>query len=117
MSDDQMEEKSYVNQPQLTPSKKGPMLTTPSNPERIFVITSVQYSRDQLLMKKDNIAHFISVDCEIRIPICQQLVDLEMIDIEKLKDESIGVGAIVQTKLSTGKIIYSLFIIYKGKIE
>ena len=33
-----------------------------------------------------------------------------MIVIEKLKDEPIGVGAIVQTKLFTGKIIYSLFI-------
>ena len=105
MSDDQIKEKSYVNQPQLTPSKKGPMLTTPSNSERIFVITSVEYSRDQLLMRKDNIAHFMSVDCEISISICQQLVDLEMIDIEKLKNEPIGIGAIVQTKLSTGKII------------
>ena len=95
MSDDQVEEESYVNQPQFTPSKKVPMLATPSNPERIFVITSVEYSRDQLLMRKDNIAHFMSVDCEINTSICQQLVDLEMIDIEKLKNEPIGIGTIV----------------------
>ena len=61
-------------------------------------------------MRKDNVAHFMSVDCEISTPVCQQLVDLEMINIEKLKREPIGIGAIVQTKLSTGKIIYSLFI-------
>ena len=62
---------------------------------RILVITSVAYSRDQLLMRKDNIAHFMSVDCEISTSICQQLVDLEMINIGKLKTEPIGVGAIV----------------------
>ena len=33
-----------------------------------------------------------------------------MINIERLKIEPIGVGAIVQTNLSNGKIIYSLFI-------
>ena len=31
----------------------------------------------------------MSVDCEINTPICQQLVDLEMIDIEKSKTEPI----------------------------
>ena len=80
------------------------------NIEQILMIMPVEYSRDQLLMRKDIIAHFMSVDCEVSTPICQQLVDLEMIDIDKLKIEPIGVGAILQTKLSTGKIIYSLFI-------
>ena len=86
------------------------MLATPNNPKRILVITSIEYSRDQLLMRKDNIAHLMSVDCEISSPICQQLVDLEMINIERLKTVPIGVGAIVQTNLSNGKIMYSLFI-------
>ena len=110
MNDDQMREKPYIDPSQLAPSKDDPILAAPNNPERIFIITPVQYSRDQLLMRKDNIAHFMSVDCEISTPILQQLVDLEMIDIEKLKNEPIGIGAIVQTKLSTGKIIYSVFV-------
>ena len=109
MSNDHVEEKPHVDPPQLTPSKKEPVLITPScasDPQRVLVITPVEYSRDQLLMRKDNIAHFMSVDCEISTPICQQLVDLEMINIERLRNEPIGVGAVVQTNLSTGKIIY-----------
>ena len=91
-----------------TSNLENPLPTIKKN--QILTITSVEYSRDQLLMRKDNIAHFMSVDCEISTPICQQLVDLEMINIERLKTELIGVAAIVQTNLSKGKIIYSLFI-------
>ena len=98
---------NYTNTIHDIPSN---MSETPVKIDRILVITSVAYSRDQLLMRKDNIAHFMSVHCEISISICQQLVDLEMINIEKLKTEPIGVGVIVQTCLSNGKIIYSLFI-------
>ena len=78
--------------------------------EQILMMTPVEHSRDQLLMRKDNIAHFMSVDCKISTPICQQLIDLQMINIKRLKTKPIGVGAIVQTNLSNGKIIYSLFI-------
>ena len=58
------------------------------NVEHVLLITLVEYSRDQLLMKRDNVAHFMSVDYEISTPICQQLVDL-VIDIERLKTEPI----------------------------
>ena len=88
-----------------------PLVNNPTQPlADTLLITSVEYSRDQLLMRKDNVAHFMYVDCEISTPVCQQLVDLEMINIEKLKKEPIGIGAVVQTNLSNGKIIYSLFI-------
>ena len=68
-------------------------------------------------MRKDNVAYFMSVDCEISTPVCQQLVDLEMINIEKLKREPIGIGAVVQTNLSNGKIIYTHCLSKKNRMK
>ena len=93
--------------------KENSARTEPSHENKInslLVISSVEYSRDHLLMRHDNIAHFLSVDYDPTSPICQQLLASQMIDINKLKSEPIGVGAVTQTNLSNGKIIYSLFI-------
>ena len=59
---------------QLAPNEKRHVWKTQSclsPPERILVITFIEYSRDQILMRKDNIAHFMLVHCEISTPICQ----------------------------------------------
>ncbi|CAB0033550.1 unnamed protein product [Trichogramma brassicae] len=71
---------------------------------------SLWYSRDPLLMHRDNYAHFFSVDCNTNKSLEQQLLDLNYLDLELIKTQQLNVGAITESGLSTGHSLFSLFI-------
>ena len=59
-------------------------------------------------MRNDNIAHFISKDCEICSEVCRQLVKEGYVNLELIKNENLELGFVVQTGLSNGRVIYSI---------
>ncbi|CAB0033548.1 unnamed protein product [Trichogramma brassicae] len=82
--------------------KKSPEVTPPPG--------KLSYSRDPLLMHRDNYAHFFSVDCDTCKPLEQQLLDLNYLDLELIKTQQLNVGAITESGLSSGYSLFSLFI-------
>ena len=76
----------------------------------LFTIDHVLFSRDQLTMRKDNIAHFISKDYKICSEVCRQLVTEGYINLELMKNENLEIGYVVQTGISNGKLIYSIIV-------
>uniref|UniRef100_A0ABD2WHT6 RNA-directed DNA polymerase n=1 Tax=Trichogramma kaykai TaxID=54128 RepID=A0ABD2WHT6_9HYME len=82
--------------------EKPPELTPPPG--------KLSYSRDPLLMHRDNYAHFFSVDCDTRKPLEQQLLDLNYLDLELIKTQQLNVGAITESGLPSGYSLFSLFI-------
>ncbi|KAL7290430.1 hypothetical protein TKK_0016119 [Trichogramma kaykai] len=79
-------------------------------PENTSPTSSLRYSRDPLLMHRDNYANFFSVDCDTNKPLEQQLLDLNYLDLELIKTQQLNVGAITESGLSTGHSLISLFI-------
>ncbi|KAJ8677497.1 hypothetical protein QAD02_013284 [Eretmocerus hayati] len=74
-------------------------------------ILTVQMVKDQLILRDDQIVHFMSLDFVICTPVCQQLVDLNLIDTQKLnRQPHLGLGAVVCTAQESRKNIYTLFL-------
>uniref|UniRef100_A0ABD2WI88 Uncharacterized protein n=1 Tax=Trichogramma kaykai TaxID=54128 RepID=A0ABD2WI88_9HYME len=61
-------------------------------------------------MRRDNYAHFFSVDCDTNKPLKQQLLYLNYLDLELIKTQQLNEGAITESGLSTGHSLFSLFI-------
>ncbi|KAJ8686182.1 hypothetical protein QAD02_021976 [Eretmocerus hayati] len=85
-------------------------IKNPSAQIGVLMVKSLQFSKDQLLMRKDNLVHFISLDFIAATAICKQLVDMEFIDLEVIKTQKIELGTIVQTTTPSNKYIFTIFL-------
>ncbi|KAJ8669256.1 hypothetical protein QAD02_000515 [Eretmocerus hayati] len=83
----------------------GPLAAT----IRVLTVELVQFSRDQLLTRKDNFVHFIALDFIATTAICKQLVDMELLDLGKLKTQKVELGSIIQTTTPSEKHIFTIF--------
>ncbi|KAJ8673968.1 hypothetical protein QAD02_005230 [Eretmocerus hayati] len=79
-------------------------------PARTLLIERRKSSPDQLLMRDDNLVHFLALDCVADTEVSEQLVDLELIDLEVMKNEPIGLGTVLRTPSDKRKNIYTIFL-------
>ena len=101
-SDLELEETKVIN---ITVCNNKPIESNLTIEARCYL-----FSRDQLIMRNDNIAHFISKDCKICSEVWQQLVEEGYINLELIKNENLEIGFVVQTELSNGILVYSIIV-------
>ncbi|KAJ8665957.1 hypothetical protein QAD02_007619 [Eretmocerus hayati] len=61
-------------------------------------------------MGREHIIHFMSVDLRPSTDICQQLLDLGMMNLDDLKTQDPEVGDVVKSELESGRLILFAFI-------
>ena len=71
--------------------------------------SNIVFSRDQLTMRQDNWAHFMSIDCSLKTSVNAQLMDLEYLNIDTFKSLKLEIGAVVESGLNNGRFLYTLF--------
>ncbi|CAB0043507.1 unnamed protein product [Trichogramma brassicae] len=76
---------------------------------RTLVASALHYSPDGLLAKGDNWAHFIALDCIPHSKICEQLADMGYLRTDLLKSHELKLGMIIETGLSNGHSLFSIF--------
>ena len=68
------------------------------------------FTRDQVVMKKDNIAHFMSTDCEAKSQLAKLFKSLNYLDFDALKAEEPNLDSVIAIKLDNGTYILNLFV-------
>ncbi|KAJ8672735.1 hypothetical protein QAD02_003995 [Eretmocerus hayati] len=79
---------------------------------RILTVFPMQYVSEQLLTRRDNLAHFLACDCVVNTPIGQQLVDLELISLDVIREQNPTVGTIVITNIEESEYNQKIFTLF-----
>ena len=71
-------------------------------------LLTIRTSRDSLTLVKDNLVHFMAVDCGIHTAIGRTLTDLHLVDCEDLKEKNPRRGQVVVSKVGNN-FTFSVF--------
>lgn len=79
--------------------------------KRIYLLKrSFDFTRDQMVMKKDNMAHFMSTDCEAHTTLGKAFKNFKYMDFDAIKSEEPILDSVIAIKQENGTYILNVFV-------